>query len=135
MVSRWNPDKLYKYQHILLIVKTIKLFEISKYHLLLISSTFYKQLLRRYSLPKNYKANLQLEKSCTKQLVYEKGARKMLMKLSPGIDNNTAAAAVVVVVVDVVVVVRAECSDFHQLISREIAILKLIIVGDRFNVS
>jgi hypothetical protein len=34
--------------------------------------------------PKNYKPKLQAHKSCAKKILYEKAARKILVKLTPG---------------------------------------------------
>jgi len=46
-----------------------------------ISSTFYEQLFRQYSLQKNCKAKLQLDKSCSKHFLTKRRAL-MLMKLA-----------------------------------------------------
>jgi hypothetical protein len=48
-----------------------------------ISSTFFEQLLRQYSLAKKFQSQTVIREKLRKILLYEKGAHKILMKLTP----------------------------------------------------
>jgi len=49
-----------------------------------ISPTFYEQLLRQNPFAKKLQTQILSSKKLSKKLLYEKAARKMLMKLTPG---------------------------------------------------
>ena len=55
-----------------------------------ISSTFYKQLLRQYSCAKKLQSQTASTKSFRHKIIGAKAARKMLMKLTAVLFNNTS---------------------------------------------
>ncbi len=59
------------------------------WHLVLISQTFYKQLLRWYSFAKNYKIQTVLEKSCIKHFCTKKGWVKCWWNKHLGLISST----------------------------------------------
>jgi len=59
------------------------------------SSIFYKQLLRQYSFAKKLQSQNVSREKLRKALLYKKGARKMLMKLTPECKNLSSRGFIV----------------------------------------
>jgi hypothetical protein len=49
-----------------------------------ISPTFYERICANILAPKKFKPKMQVQKKALQESLYEKGARKMLMRLTPG---------------------------------------------------